>query len=86
MPRAAITMGGPLWTASEEDYFWTKVVPFSDKKIGHDKKTQRGEVSSWDTSAHCRVATRYAAQNKRYMYISSQAGNNNLELPVAGQR
>lgn len=44
-------MGGPLWTASEEDYFWTEVVPFSDKKIGHNKKAQRGEVRSWDTLA-----------------------------------
>jgi hypothetical protein len=45
-------MGGPLWTAPEEEYFWTKVVPFSDKRIGHDMKTQKAEVKSWETLAN----------------------------------
>ncbi|KAH8908620.1 hypothetical protein BR93DRAFT_492263 [Coniochaeta sp. PMI_546] len=45
------TMGGPLWTAPEEEYFWTKVIPFSDKRIGHDQKTQKAEVKTWETLA-----------------------------------
>lgn len=44
-------MGGPLWTAPEEEYFWTKVIPFSDKRIGHDQKTQKAEVKTWETLA-----------------------------------
>ncbi|OIW34227.1 hypothetical protein CONLIGDRAFT_677931 [Coniochaeta ligniaria NRRL 30616] len=32
--RPAGTMGGALWTAPEEDYFWTQVVTNSDKRLG----------------------------------------------------
>lgn len=44
-------MGGPLWTAPEEDYFWTQVVPKSDKRLGYDHKIHKDEVESWDTLA-----------------------------------
>ncbi|KAB5547302.1 hypothetical protein GE09DRAFT_1130790 [Coniochaeta sp. 2T2.1] len=44
-------MGGALWTELEEQYFWNVVIPNSDKRIGHDMKTQRGQVKSWEILA-----------------------------------
>ncbi|KAB5545674.1 hypothetical protein GE09DRAFT_1224631 [Coniochaeta sp. 2T2.1] len=44
-------MGGALWTELEEQYFWNVVITNSDKRIGHDMKTQRDQVKSWETLA-----------------------------------
>jgi hypothetical protein len=40
-------MGGAVWTKPEEEYFWTIVVPNSDKKIGYDKDNDKDQVKSW---------------------------------------
>jgi len=40
-----------LWTQAEDDFFWTYVIPNSDKKIGYDRRTNAGGVKSWDELA-----------------------------------
>jgi hypothetical protein len=44
-------MGGAVWQPEEEEYFWTKVVPQSDKKIGYDRETDKDDVKTWDELA-----------------------------------
>jgi hypothetical protein len=39
-------MGGPLWTDSEEEYFWGYIIAHSDKKLGYDKDKDKAKTWS----------------------------------------
>ncbi len=39
-------MGGKVWSKEEEEFFWTKLVPHSAKRLGDD--LINNEEQSWD--------------------------------------